>query len=386
MGVIAPFPPTNLLANCAQNIEVFFCLYASHWNSPAQCNSSHSRLLGFLSCLPGIWRAFQCIRRYYDTRNIFPHLVNCGKYTCTILFYTSLSIYRIDKNPTHRAVFITLATINSLYCSVWDLAMDWSLCNPYAKYPFLRDTLGYKRAWYYYVAMIIDPILRFNWIFYAIFAHDLQHSAILSFLVSLSEIFRRGMWSLFRVENEHCTNVGRFRAFRDIPLPYDLPSSSKTSLEQPTSPDMGKKDKDKPHLPEIRTPEDGRTHASGADIESAAAAATTPTAGSPLRLRRTRTHAPTTPVQRGISRVGTLMAAAHAQDFERKRRPDTVGAEASPHFGGSSKHHDSSDEEDDGDDDDDDGDDGQDLIDAERLIEIEGARGTGSLGKRRSGS
>lgn len=77
------------------------------------------------------------------------------------------------------------------------------------------------------------------------------------------------------------------------------------------------------------------------------------------------------------------MATAHAQDFERKRRPDTVGADASPHFGGSSKHHDSSDEEDDGDDDDDDG---QDLIDAERLIEIEGAGGTGALGKERSAS
>ena len=48
--------------------------------------------------------------------------------------------------------------------------------------------------------MIIDPLLRFNWIFYAIYSHDLQHSAILSFFIGLSEVLRRGMWALLRVE------------------------------------------------------------------------------------------------------------------------------------------------------------------------------------------
>ncbi len=66
--------------------------------------------------------------------------------------------------------------------------------------------------------MALDPILRFNWIFYVIFTNNLQHSALLSFMVSLSEVLRRAMWTLFRVENEHCTNVGRFRASRDVPF------------------------------------------------------------------------------------------------------------------------------------------------------------------------
>jgi hypothetical protein len=74
-------------------------------------------LLGFFTTLPGIWRALQCIRRYYDTRNVFPHLVNCGKYAATIIFYVTLSIYRIDKNESNRAIFITFAIINSIYTS-----------------------------------------------------------------------------------------------------------------------------------------------------------------------------------------------------------------------------------------------------------------------------
>ena len=109
------FPNTNI--SLLQNLELFFCVYARNWNGIEQCNSSHSRLLGFFTTLPGIWRAIQCLRRYRDTRNAFPHLVNCGKYTFTILFYMTLSLYRINQIPSLKALFITCATINSIYCS-----------------------------------------------------------------------------------------------------------------------------------------------------------------------------------------------------------------------------------------------------------------------------
>ena len=110
-----------------QNIELFFCLYAQRWDNPGQCNSTHSRLLGFFSTVPGIWRTLQCLRRYYDTRNAFPHLVNCGKYTFTILFYMTLSLYRVDRTYGLRALFITCATINSIYCCKWDPEFSWTL-------------------------------------------------------------------------------------------------------------------------------------------------------------------------------------------------------------------------------------------------------------------
>lgn len=300
------------------NIELFFCLYARGWDSPTQCNSTHSRLLGFFTTLPGIWRALQCLRRYYDTRNAFPHLVNCGKYTFTILFGMSLSLFRIHQTTSLKALFIVFATINSIYCSIWDIAMDWSLGNPYAEHPYLREVLGYKRPWVYYVSMIIDPILRFNWIFYVIFSSELQHSALLSFFVGFSEICRRGIWTLFRVENEHCTNVGRFRASRDVPLPYDLPSPA-TSTTLPTVAEHSQSS-------ESRASQDqGLSHqatpaSTGVDLERAMSQ---PTSGT---LRRRQTADTLTPVQRGIARVGTIMNEAHAQDFERRRRPGTVGA------------------------------------------------------------
>jgi hypothetical protein len=80
------------------------------------CNSSHSRVLGFFSTLPPIWRFLQCIRRYKDTRNAFPHLVNAGKYSATILMYTMLSLWRIDGTITYQALFVVFASVNTLYC------------------------------------------------------------------------------------------------------------------------------------------------------------------------------------------------------------------------------------------------------------------------------
>lgn len=167
--------------------------------------------------------------------------------------------------------------------------------------------------------MVVDPLLRFNWIFYAIYSQDLQHSALLSFGVSLSEVCRRGMWSLFRVENEHCTNVGRFRASRDVPLPYDIqPLSETASLKETEAESLyipaentGKKPRrGSPARPNVSQA------ASGVDVEEALG---TPASGT-LR-RRPTAPAGNTPIQRGIARVGTIMTEAHAQDFERKRRP-----------------------------------------------------------------
>ena len=206
------------------NIEVFFCVYAKKWNNTDQCKSSNSIILGFLTCLPGIWRALQCLKRYRDAKDWRPHIPNFFKYLATCMFYMSLSLWRIHNRTHFKVLFILFATINSIYVSVWDLLMDWSLIRGprHPKYPLLREKLGYKQVWMYYVAMIIDPIIRFNWVLYIIVSAELQHSAILSFFIAFSEVCRRGMWAIFRVENEHCTNVGKFRASRDIELPYEL--------------------------------------------------------------------------------------------------------------------------------------------------------------------
>ncbi|KAJ5108573.1 hypothetical protein N7456_005248 [Penicillium angulare] len=255
------------------NIELFFCLYANGWNSPAQCNSSHSRLLGFFTCLPSTMRAFQCIRRYWDSKKPYPHLLNMVKYICGILYYATLSMYRIDRQTSYKASFIFFAAMNACFTSFWDVVFDWSLGNFYNKENWLlRDTLTFRRKWVYYVAALLNIIIRFNWIFYAIYANDIQHSAILSFMISLSEVLRRGIWVIFRVENEHCENVRLVRAFREPPLPYPVSPPLDGAVSQEVTP---------------------------TDVERVSGP------------RRAST----------IVRIGNRIAGAHVEDFERRRPP-----------------------------------------------------------------
>ncbi|KAF7960178.1 hypothetical protein EAE96_001776 [Botrytis aclada] len=278
------------LTYLTSNIELFFCLYATSWHNPTKCNSTNSRLLGFFSTLPAIWRLLQCFRRYHDTKNMFPHLVNGGKYAMTIVYYVTLSIYRIDRDRTNLIAFSFFAALNAVYVSTWDLLMDWSLLQPGANKPLLRDVRGFKSTWWYYAAIIIDPILRFNWIFYSIYTHNLQHSSTASFFVALSEITRRGMWTLFRVENEHCSNVARFKAFRDVALPYDL-ESGESEESQPITPAESN---------EISSVlERERTHTSG------------------LSRQQTNTSSTRRRPQRTFTKV---LADAHIQDFQKKKK------------------------------------------------------------------
>lgn len=221
------------------NISFFFCLYGNHWNGLLTgssrnnvCGSSRSRAMGFFSSLPSIFRFLQCIRRYTDTGDWFPHLANMVKYGITTIYYCLLSVYRIDRSDTNRAVFITFASINSIYTSTWDIVMDWSLLQVGSKNWLLRDNLFYKMPIYYYVAMVVDVLLRFQWIFYAFFNDQIQQLAATSFLIALAEIFRRIIWVLFRMENEHCTNVTLFRASKDTPLPYPISVKVESAIKK----------------------------------------------------------------------------------------------------------------------------------------------------------
>src|SRR6266536_2171816 len=225
--------------------------------------------------------------------------------------------------------------------------MDWSLLQPHSHKRFLRDVRGYKNPYYYYSAMIMDPILRFNWIFYAIYTRDLQHSTTVSFLVGFSEVTRRGIWTIFRVENEHCSNVARFKASRDVPLPYKLPSESEADFER-------RVDSSTPEAESTQVSPSLSRHRSrtGASLEAQE---------SPGRSTMRRRPTP--------ARTFTRMVAdAHTQDFEKKRKP---GASDSDNISNRKRDSKYSGDEDDlhgSSDDDYDEQDQQDVLDAEALL------------------
>lgn len=283
----------------------------------------------------------------------------------TILAAVCLSLYRIDGTQANLSLFITFAAINAVYCcksptpiyvkrispltrhlAIWDLFMDFSLLQPQARHPFLRDITALK-PWVYYVIMVIDPILRFSWIFYAIFTHNTQHSTIVSFATALAEVVRRGLWAIIRVENEHCANVAQYKASRDTPLPYELKKPSLpyglSGIAEASIP----KEDDSLDLPPAAaaggSPQTGRS--TGIDSSPALGRTTStvtgittspgkpseegPQPGSPAAGRASgastfrRRHTDTI----GKKSILRVMAEAHKQDFE-KRRPPPEGARA----------------------------------------------------------
>ncbi|CUM47483.1 unnamed protein product [Debaryomyces fabryi] len=304
------------------NISFFFCLYAHKWNglltdgNTSQhnvCGSSRSRSMGFFSALPSIWRFLQCLRRYMDTGDWFPHLANMLKYSFTTLYYCLLSVYRIDNRERNRIPFIIFAIINTLYTSSWDIVMDWSLLQSGSKHRFLRDNLFFKRPIYYYCAMVIDVILRFQWIFYAFFTSQIQQLAVTSFCVALAEILRRFIWIFFRMENEHCTNVTLFRASRDSPLPYAISTKVERSIRRLVKLKYSNLDSAEPMQENLST---NRAHQDEdeADIGLSRIPTSRPKV-SPGELRRRST-------------LGTFTNAlnkAHIKDFQ--RRKTVVGVE-----------------------------------------------------------
>ncbi|EON98662.1 putative signal transduction protein [Phaeoacremonium minimum UCRPA7] len=226
-------------------------------------------LMLYLFCLFCLdCKIWTCMRRYHDTKNVFPHLVNCGKYVATIITAVCLSLYRINGSHANLALFITFATINGVY-------------------------------------------------------------------TSFSEVTRRGMWTLFRVENEHCANVAQYKASRDVPLPYQIETLvERVSMESA--------------LDRIPTAASGKS--TGVEI-SGGASSRVPTAnldseeqGTPddgtVRRRRADTVG-----RRSIARI---MAEAHKQDFEKRRKPETPVPEADDEVDAGR-----SDDDDDDDDDDD---------------------------------
>lgn len=123
----------------------------------------------------------------------------------TILNYMTLSIWRLqmEQEPagTAKTAFIACASLNSIFTTIWDIVMDWSLMDPSADRPLLRKNLGFDVAWPYYLAMLVDPIIRSSWFFYIVYAG--QNPGMQSYILALAEVLRRFMWCFFRVENEH---------------------------------------------------------------------------------------------------------------------------------------------------------------------------------------
>ncbi|KAI5121712.1 hypothetical protein M0805_002105 [Coniferiporia weirii] len=209
------------------NLYFFVCSYDKNWDAVwATCSQSlHWGVPVTLGILPLIIRAIQSVKRYVDSR-LYTHLINCGKYCSSIVYYIFYYSWRHHgtRHDYTLVLFCFFATFATLYTCAWDLLMDWSLFKRPSQHPFLRKDLVYSSNYFvYYIAIVLNILIRFVWIVYVVDSElDIQERA---FIAASFEMLRRWQWNFFRLENEHIGNTDQYRVTREVPLPYRIDSA-----------------------------------------------------------------------------------------------------------------------------------------------------------------
>ena len=209
--------------------------------------------LPFVSCLPLWFRFQQCLRRYYDTRNRWPHLMNALKYAVAhsvvivSVFHPSFSDHHSARWELFRSCWLASTIASSVYTMVWDVTQDWGLGGKVAVGDAvgLRSTRLFPSVWFYYWAMFSNSFLRFGWVLtlvpFSLFEPEpdpladsptsgsaqftylsflFQSQSILVTLLTALELVRRFQWTLLRVEWEHLCRGSGFRLSHYVPMLY----------------------------------------------------------------------------------------------------------------------------------------------------------------------
>ncbi|KAJ9550291.1 hypothetical protein OSB04_014336 [Centaurea solstitialis] len=160
------------------------------WFEADSVCGSHAVAIPIVLVLPYIFRFFQCLRQYKDTKE-----------------KTSLlNVSRVPDSWTnfYRPLWLLSSVVNSLYSFYWDVTRDWDLSCftrifKFSK-PHIVSQIVYGQKWVYLWVIGSNLILRCTWT-YKLSAH-LRHNHLTVFAITTLEIFRRFQWAFFRVENE----------------------------------------------------------------------------------------------------------------------------------------------------------------------------------------
>ncbi|KHG26693.1 PHO1,H3: Phosphate transporter PHO1 3 [Gossypium arboreum] len=143
------------------------------------------------------------------------------KYFFTIIAVCTRTAYSLNAGTGWRIVAWICSAIAAIYGTYWDLVADWGLLQRRSKNRWLRDKLLVPYKGVYFGAMALNILLRFAWMQTVLNFKVSLHRETLAAIVAGLEIIRRGIWNFFRLENEHLNNVGKFRAFKSVPLPFN---------------------------------------------------------------------------------------------------------------------------------------------------------------------
>ncbi|CAA7037852.1 unnamed protein product [Microthlaspi erraticum] len=210
-----------------RSVQFYICYYG--WGDFKQrkntCGESHAYNAFFfiVAVIPYFSRLLQCLRRLFEEKNA-EQGYNGLKYFLTIVAVCLRTMYSVQEENQFiwRILAGIFSAIAAIFCTYWDLVLDWGLLNRTSKNRWLRDKLLVPQKKVYFIAMILNILLRFAWLQTVLdFNFSFMHRQTMVAVVASLEIIRRGIWNFFRLENEHLNNVGKYRAFKTVPLPFN---------------------------------------------------------------------------------------------------------------------------------------------------------------------
>ncbi|XP_056862054.1 uncharacterized protein LOC108844412 [Raphanus sativus] len=176
------------------------------WFEADSVCGSHSAVIPLVLVLPYLFRLFQCIRQYKDSKDI-ANIWNAGKYlTAVPVIFLSALKYFIDQDTWTYSIqpaWILSSLANTFFSFFWDVLRDWDLSVFTRIFKFTKPNLCshllYGRRWVYVWVIGSNLVLRWTWT-YKLSAH-LRNNYITVFIITLLEIYRRFQWAFFRIEN-----------------------------------------------------------------------------------------------------------------------------------------------------------------------------------------
>ncbi|KAK2969046.1 hypothetical protein RJ640_007911 [Escallonia rubra] len=208
-----------------RSLEFYICYYG--WEdykkrqNSCKTNATYNTFYFIVASVPYWCRLLQCLRRLVEEKDVMQG-VNGLKYFSTIVAISTRTAYSLNKGDHWRIMAGVASVVAAIFGTYWDLVMDWGLLQRKSKNRFLRDRLLVPHTSIYFVAMVLNVLLRFAWLQTVLnFQVSFLHRESLVALVACLEIIRRGIWNFFRLENEHLNNVGKYRAFKSVPLPFN---------------------------------------------------------------------------------------------------------------------------------------------------------------------
>ncbi len=170
---------------------------------------------------PFVIRLMQTINRLIYSGNYFIHIINIFKYLTSICFYTFfwLNVHYYKDGSTIKVLKITFGIIQSLYQYFWDIYIDWGLGQFSSYNCTLRDKIVCPKKFYYF-SIIFNLIFRFNWILLLISCSP-KYQDYITLGFSSSEVIRRVIWCIIRIENEAINNPEDYREILVIPGLHD---------------------------------------------------------------------------------------------------------------------------------------------------------------------